>query len=91
MADVELVELVGVPAFTPLGWVRYPPLAEYDPHHWAHGIFTALAITLAEPLRKALTEHADRCLPCADMARPYCPEGRRLYDLLPAGDRIEIA
>lgn len=59
---------------------------------WAHGVWEALAITLAEPLRKAfdrhLAEHG-----CATEAMPLdrCPEGWALWELLPEGDCIAIA
>jgi hypothetical protein len=55
---------------------------------FAAGVFEALAITLARPLRRAYDEH------CAEHCRPLgippldCPEGRRLYGLLPAGEFI---
>jgi hypothetical protein len=34
-------------------------MVELDPDNWAHGIWRALAVTLAEPLRKAFHEHVE--------------------------------
>lgn len=92
MSEPELVVLTGTRMVTVTGWVRYPPMAEYDPNNWAHGIFTALAVTLAQPLHKAFADHRADCPLCSDKKIPLdrCPEGYRLYELLPAGDRITI-
>ena len=61
-------------------------------------VFSVVAMTLAEPLRKALDAHLDEhgC-GTGDSADPryvggfwYCPEAKRLWDMLPAGDRIVV-
>ena len=67
-----------------------PKLAtvEIDAENWAHGVWTALAVTLAEPLRRAHTAHvAAHC--AGDWWR--CPEARGLFALLPDGDQIMFA
>lgn len=62
---------------------------------WAHGVWEALAVTLAEPLRKALDGHLDwhQC-GTGDTRSPFyiggffnCPTARHLFELLPDGDR----
>lgn len=62
---------------------------------WASGAWQALAITLAQPLRKAFDGHcaAHRC---GDPSNPeargimHCPEAWTLWGLLPDGDRIMV-
>lgn len=63
---------------------------------WDHGVWTALAITLAQPLRDALDRHFDEHL-CGtgDHRSPHyiggfgnCPTAMQLFELLPDGDRI---
>jgi hypothetical protein len=66
------------------------PEVEVDPDNFAHGVWTALAITLAEPLRKALADHVEAC----GCGKPggggiaWCATGSALWDLLPAGDQV---
>jgi hypothetical protein len=61
--------------------------------------FTVVAVTLAEPLRRAFDKHLDEhgC-GTGDPADPryvsgfiHCPAARELWDLLPDGDRIMLA
>jgi hypothetical protein len=61
--------------------------------------YTVVAATLAEPLRRALDAHLDEhgC-GTGDTADPNyvsgflnCPDAKKLWDMLPAGDRIVIA
>jgi len=61
--------------------------------------YEIVARLLAEPLRKALDEHLDEhnC-GTGDTSSPdyvggfiHCPEAKRLWDMLPAGDRIVLA
>ena len=69
---------------------------EDAPQTLAHVGYEIAAMTLAEPLRKALDTHLDEhgC-GTGDTTDPryvggfwYCPEAKRLWDLLPEGDRI---
>jgi hypothetical protein len=54
-------------------------------------IVRAAEQSLAEPLRKALDDHLDQC-GCAERAGfLHCPEARRLFLLLPKGDRLLLA
>lgn len=62
---------------------------------WDHGVWRALAATLAQPLRDAFVAHLDGH-GCGDPGSPiggfgYCPDAMALYELLPDGDRICIA
>lgn len=50
----------------------------------------ALAVTLAEPLRRALAAHYDTCVVCPRRGIIHCPEGVRLFRLLPDGDRVVV-
>jgi hypothetical protein len=68
-----------------------PSLAEFG--------YEMVARLLAEPLRKALDGHLDEhnC-GTGDTSSPdyvggftHCPEAKRLWDLLPDGDRILLA
>lgn len=55
---------------------------------FAHGVFEAVAATLAEPLRRALREHEAACPHCsADLPRWDCVEYQRLSDLQAYGDQ----
>lgn len=68
------------------------PYVEVDPDNFAHGVWTALAVTLAQPLRDALDKHLDdHC--CVELygGFAYCEEASRLFALLPDGDQIVIA
>lgn len=58
---------------------------------FAHGVWTALAVTLAEPLRKALDEHYRVCSRCPVHGIAHCDEGYLLWMLLPEGDRVVLA
>jgi hypothetical protein len=48
-------------------------------------------MTLAEPLRKAFREHLGEHGCEEPYGFAYCPDAVRLWDMLPAGDRIVIA
>jgi hypothetical protein len=64
-------------------WKPYPD--------FAHGVLEAVAITLAEPLRKALRVHWDTCPHCSTGKALFnCPEGRRLYELQAPFDNTVI-
>lgn len=63
---------------------------------WAHGAWEAVAVTLAEPLRKAFQGHLNTHL-CGtgDHRSPHyvggfihCPTAAELWELLPEGDRV---
>jgi hypothetical protein len=69
-----------------------------QPATLAHVGFEVVAMTLAEPLRRALDLHLDEhgC-GTGDPQDPryvggfiHCPEAAQLWDMLPAGDRIVI-
>ena len=61
--------------------------------------YTVTAVTLAEPLRKALDAHLDdHGCGTGDVHDPrytggflHCPEASRLFALLPDGDRVLLA
>jgi hypothetical protein len=80
----ELVTLVGVGRVWWWDNKPNPPRVEIDPDCWAHGVWTAVAVTLAEPLRMIWAEHREICPDC-DQLR-YCGLGAVLVNLLPAGD-----
>lgn len=52
-----------------------------DPENFAHGVWTALATTLAEPLRKAFNDHCDEH-GCGCPGGKFCenPEGHESTD-----------
>ena len=57
---------------------------------FAHGVFEAVVITLAQPLEKANDEHWRTCPHCsANKPLDQCPEGWALWELLP--NRIALA
>jgi hypothetical protein len=79
--------------------MRYTEVVATDPASLAHVGFSVIAVTLGAVLRKALEEHLDEhgC-GCGDIRHPsyiggflHCPEAKRLFDLLPDGDRILLA
>lgn len=49
-----------------------------------------VAFLLMQPIRKALNDHFDGH-DCGETGFFYCPEAKRLWDLLPDGDRIVLA
>lgn len=57
-------------------------VVETDPDPIATTVMTAVAATLAAPLRKAFYEHMD-----SHRGEPWCDECQRLSELLPYGDR----
>jgi hypothetical protein len=80
-------------------WGDRTEVFDDDPQTLAHVGYSIVAMTLAEPLRKALDVHLDEhgC-GTGDVADPryvggfwYCPEAKSLWDLLPDGDRIVMA
>lgn len=64
-----------------------------------HGVWEAVAMLLAQPLRDALDRHLnEHGCGTGDTTDPryvggffHCPEAKRLWDLMPAGDRIVLA
>ena len=87
----EWVPVRGVPQWGVMGWEQCPPEVSVDTADWAHGVWTAVAVTLAEPLRQALGEHYEGCVFCQDRGIAHCPTGALLWRLLPDGDRVVIA
>lgn len=77
-------------AVDPMSGERINPVVEVDPENFAHGVWTALAVTLAAPLRKAFDAHLDThgCGRPGSGGFAYCDEAMSLFRLLPAGDRI---
>jgi hypothetical protein len=80
-------------------WGDQIEVTEDEPQTLARACFTIVAATLAEPLRRALDAHLDEhgC-GTGNTADPryiggflHCPEAEKLWDMLPAGDRIMIA
>ena len=61
----------------------YCPSLCLEPGNFAHGVFEALAATLAAPLRKAWKEHIAECWP----RKGPCETCDYLGGLLPVGDR----
>jgi hypothetical protein len=57
---------------------------------FAHGVWEALAATLAAPLWESFLEHVDMCPGCARLGIWHCPAGRTLAGLLPDGYLIAI-
>jgi hypothetical protein len=79
-------------------WGSRTEVIDADPDTLACVGFTVVAVTLAEPLRRALDAHLDEhgC-GTGDIADDryvggffHCSEAKRLWDMLPAGDRICI-
>lgn len=69
-------------------WVEVPA----PRRDWAHGVWEALAITLAEPLRRAFDQHlAEHGCGTEGMPLDQCPEAVELWHLLPDGDTIAFA
>lgn len=57
---------------------------------FAHGVWEALANTLAAPLWQTFVAHVDACPDCARHGTWHCPAARRLGELLPEGYLIAI-
>lgn len=62
-------------------------VVEDDPQTLAQVGYSIVAMTLAEPLRKAVRAHLDEH-GCSGVLS--CPEANRLFRLLPAADQILI-
>lgn len=65
------------------------PYVTVVPHDFAHGVWTALGVTLAEPLRRAFWNHVNEHGCPGGIV--HCDEAMALWDLLPDGDRIVYA
>lgn len=89
MTGYEWMYINGTYRLTIDGYRLVHPEVTVEAGNFAHGVWTALAVTLAEPLRKALQDHLDGCPACGE--RGFCPEAVRLFRLLPLGDQIVIA
>lgn len=97
MAEPKAYDLIGPRnIFAPPGH-RHPPSAIVKDGDFAYGVWHALAVTLAAPLRKAFVDHLDEH-GCGAGSGPtyiggffHCPEAKRLYELLPRGDRMPVA
>jgi hypothetical protein len=102
---VRELRVYGKHPFDGPGWTRVDMPPDACINCWrtgtdfAHGVYEALAMTLAQPLRKALDQHLDEhgC-GTGDTDSPqyiggffHCPEAKRLFELLPDDDRILIA
>jgi hypothetical protein len=87
--SIEWVELL---PYRSSPYVRDPkPMAAVVRGEFAYGVWTALAVTLAEPLRKALSIHLDEH-GCAERGGfAYCREAMDLFRLLPEGDMVVYA
>jgi hypothetical protein len=66
-------------------------VTEDEPRTLASVGYGIVAMTLAEPLRKAFREHLGEHGCEEPYGFAYCPDAVRLWDMLPAGDRIVIA
>jgi hypothetical protein len=66
------------------------PACDREDVDFAHGVWEALAATLAVPLWTAFVEHVDTCPDCARHGIWHCTVGRRLAELLPDGYLIAI-
>jgi len=85
---------------TGAGWRGYmTEVIDVAPDTLAAAGYTVVAVTLAEPLRRALDRHLDEhgC-GTGDHTDPRyvggflnCPAAKELWDLLPDGDRIVLA
>ena len=64
-----------------------------EPATIAHTVMEVVAMTLAEPLRKALDDHLEEHREAHERMGGFihCPEAKRLWGLLPDGDRIVLA
>lgn len=97
MVEPRYYDLIGPrDIFGPPGR-RFPPHVMIKDGDFAYGVWHALAVTLAAPLRKALEDHLDEH-GCGAGSGPtyiggfiHCPEAKRLFELLPDGDRVLIA
>ena len=79
-------------------WGTQTEVLDIDPDTLAQVAFSIVAMTLAEPLRRAFHAHLDEhgC-GTGDTASPryvggfiHCSRARELWDMLPGGDRIVI-
>jgi hypothetical protein len=82
------------------GWTIVPGCwlcdADFPFATWATGAFSALAMTLAAPIRKAFNDHMDThlCGTGDSSSRHYiggfsnCPTARELFELLPEGEKV---
>jgi hypothetical protein len=81
---VYFVRGVGINPWT---WQEPLPRVTHRPGDFAHGVWTAVAATLAAPLRRAFDEHLDEH-GCAQRGGfGYCEEAMHLYRLQPQGDQ----
>lgn len=92
-AEYRLVRGIGTDYFS--GQPSRPAVT-VDPGNFAHGVWTAVAMTLAEPLRKAFADHLDEH-GCSATSGPTaiggfgkCPEAMRLFELQPEGDKLIV-
>jgi len=69
----------------------YTEVVGDDPVSLAEAGFTVIAVTLAEPLRRAFRAHLAACGCAERYGFGHCPEAMRLFRLQPDGDQIILA
>lgn len=80
--EYRLVQGIGADYFS--GQPNHP-YVRVGPGNFAYGVWTAVAMTLAEPLRKAFRgQHG--CSARGGFGK--CSEAMKLYELQPEGDKV---